>query len=318
MGGHALKKTAIARFDRNTYERAKINIVDALSSHLDIRFLLDVPGKETFGDLDVLYKARHAGVAIRALIDQTFHPVEVYHNGPILSFAYLMDDNHYQVDMILVDEFDSYMFYLSYSDVGNIIGRILKGHSLHFGMQGLFVRVNIGSQEKVLILSKRPEEICRYLGVDYEVWQHFSSMPEIFNWIVSMNAFVPLVDYGDKDKADRQMYQQFLHYIAFDGEPEPYIRPSKVQEAIEHFNKQEEVDAMKAEYALGCARREKFNGNKFIEYYSDKVELGKAILRFKTEVVAQSDVLSFDSWIDMSTVEQVDECIARFAKTGHL
>lgn len=55
MGGHALKKVKISRIDLDTYSNVKLDLKEKFGIMLNVEFLIEVPNKIDFDDIDVLY-----------------------------------------------------------------------------------------------------------------------------------------------------------------------------------------------------------------------------------------------------------------------
>jgi hypothetical protein len=189
MGGNALKNTKISRFNLEIYNFVKKQLQLLLNQYINIEYLYDVPEKNTFGDLDVLYQMKDKKYNIKSIIIDKFNPSEIFINGNVLSFAYKLNNNFYQVDMISVDNFESAKFFFSYGDIGSIIGKMLRPYNIHFGIQGLFVKPEVGGVNKSIVLTDKPNEICEFFNLKYEDWILFKSSTDIFEWIISNKYF---------------------------------------------------------------------------------------------------------------------------------
>ncbi len=229
MGGKAIKKVPVIRLGLDRYEELKIKIMEIFQSNFQIDFLIDVPGKMDFGDLDILYYSGHTDnsklVDIRKFIVQTLNPVEIVSNGDVISIAYLLESGEYfQVDFIKCKNISVSKFYFSYGDLGAIIGRITSNYGLTFGSDGLWINLlsdtiskfsqkyNIDVKYKKitnttdltnsnenpvpnynfgkLFLSNDPIVICKYLDLNYEIWTRgFESSEDIFDWVCNSSWF---------------------------------------------------------------------------------------------------------------------------------
>lgn len=143
MGGHALKKVLASRIDLSQYNEVKSKLHEQLSSKIIFEFLIDVPNKIDFGDIDILYQATN-GIDIVNIIKETFNPVEIVSNGDVCSFSYQITEDdeeikYFQVDLIKSVNLKMSKFYFSYGDLGGIIGRIAQYIGLKFGSAGLWV-----------------------------------------------------------------------------------------------------------------------------------------------------------------------------------
>jgi hypothetical protein len=210
MGGHALKKVEASRIDIDTYNKIKVDLKNKFENKLEIEFIIDVPGKIDFGDIDILYLDSNLERTDRIdLVKELFDSVEIVINGPVCSFAYELDTldtldtletnekKYFQVDLIACDNIEMSRFYFSYGDLGGIIGRMTQHVGLSFGSAGLWLHPQEETvkeflfdypekfndldyeksletitkvQYKSIILSSIPEEICLFLELDYSRW----------------------------------------------------------------------------------------------------------------------------------------------------
>ena len=132
MGGHALKKVIASRINLIEYNKVKLDLAEKFQNLLDIKFVIDVPNKQDFGDIDVLYSLESSDlIDIISLIKKLFNPIEIVPNGPILSFSYsvintndnsIASEKYFQVDLIYCKNIEMGKFYFSYGDLGGIIG----------------------------------------------------------------------------------------------------------------------------------------------------------------------------------------------------
>ena len=257
MGGHALKKVIASRVNLIQYNIIKENIKTQIEKKfnkdvIEIEFIIDVPGKSDFGDIDILYKILDPDRWTNSVdaIKNIFNPVEIVSNGPVCSFAYEIPDKipdekkYFQVDMIRCDDLNQSQFYFSYGDLGGIIGRICQHIGITFGSAGLWVNPNpetihqyltkynkkipidsnliSRAQFKNIILTTNSVKICEYLGLDWVRWTRgFKSQHEIFDWICQSKWFrldsFRAMDNQHRHRANtRQMYQDFLDFIFID------------------------------------------------------------------------------------------------------
>jgi hypothetical protein len=164
MGGHALKKVNASRIGLLQYNEVKTDLYKQLSSKFELEFLIDVPNKIDFGDIDVLYKYKSTNSFpnIIDIIKQTFNPIEIVPNGDVCSFSYqiISDDGeikYFQVDLIKSTNLEMSKFYFSYGDLGGIIGRIAQYIGLKYGSAGLCVCLNSQTIGKFLNLEQNLE-----------------------------------------------------------------------------------------------------------------------------------------------------------------
>ena len=348
MGGHALKTVNTKRVDNNEYKKIKKEIYDKFHSKVSIHFLNEIPGKETHGDLDLLY-VNSNNLNIRELIVQIMNPKEIVKNGPVLSFSYLLNEEenmYFQIDFIHVHDIDTALFYFSYADFGQLIGRILKYYGLTFGHNGLWISPfkntiisyiedhkeeydkyhvedhKIGDIEDI-ILTRRPEEICKFIGLSYDRWKEgFLTKLELFEYIKSSHYFSPTIFmYSNHPQRSRlktrKMYEEFL--ISLFGEDKVNeLKESKEStdtkennqlEAIFHFQKEDELKKSIDLYFLHYERKQKFNGNLMIQLLQvTNKELGSLIPSFKKHINEKYSC-DFEEYLDKSTKNQISEKI---------
>ena len=316
MGGNAIKTVEVSRFDIETYNNTKELLKKVFEEEgIVIDFCYEMPGKQDYGDLDVLYQNKTSRNIVD-IIKERFNPVEYHKNGDVISFAYNVNNKYYQVDMIKTKDFECYKFYLSYSDVGNIIGKMLKHYEVHFGMQGLFVKPVIGGSTRQIILTTDPKEICEFLGVRYDVWSSFESVDQIFEWITYIKYFNSSIyfnnlKYNDKVKKDRKYYQWFLEYIRERDIVSSIEKRDMTEELIIQYGKQDEYAEYIKEYEIDKSRKEKFNGKKFMKYGYENKEVAIVMNKFKIFIEEGLDI-NFNNWLDSVSNESVDKWINYF------
>lgn len=166
MGGKALKKVKASRIGLEQYVQIKNDLMEKLNKYFQIEFVIEVPNKTDFGDVDVLYDMTDFSnltksdehnsfqsdkITIDQIILREFNPVEIVMSGPVCSFAYKFinasEENnstqYFQVDLIQTKNIEMSRFYFSYGDLGGIIGRIFQHNCLTFGSEGLRVHPNV-------------------------------------------------------------------------------------------------------------------------------------------------------------------------------
>ncbi len=338
MGGHALKTVNTQRINNDEYQRIKKEIYDKFHSKISIYFLNEIPGKETHGDLDLLYvNSNHLN--IRELIVQIMNPKEIVKNGPVLSFSYVLNEEEnmfFQIDFIHVHDIDTALFYFSYGDFGQLIGRILKFYGLTFGHNGLWISPfkntiisyiedhkeeydkyhvedhKIGDIEDI-ILTRRPDEICEFIGLSYYRWKEgFQTKLELFEYIKSSHYFSPTIFmYSNHPQRSRlktrKMYEEFLIYLfgedkvneLKESKDSTDTKENKQIEAIQYFDKEDELKKEIHSYFLHAERKMKFNGNILQSQFNiQPKDLGTIIPNFK-KFISESESLTFEEWLDL-------------------
>lgn len=387
MGGHALKKVNASRISLIEYNKIKSELMDKFAGHLDIEFIIDVPNKQDFGDIDVLYTLdsnlsptncqvnKSNKFDIINLIKSLFNPVEIVPSGLVISFAYKLahddeDENgedgnvksklnthtqkYFQVDLIYCKDIQMSRFYFSYGDLGGIIGRICQHVGLKYGFDGLWLNPNPETILKYLdktgiknrsyqidielianahyqdiILLTNPEEICQFLGLDWNKWTSgFDSTEQIFIWIIQSkwfkkNSFRAL-NCEHRRRADkRPMYQNFLQYI-FEDEPKrpiekssstKYINLNIQLETIELFDKTSQLEQMILECEKKIIRKNKFSGKIFVDMGFEGKKINQMMDSFKKHIETLTQ-LDFNTWLDLNNLDYVKLMVNEFANSG--
>jgi hypothetical protein len=202
MGGNAIKKVPISRFNLQTYNIIKDSITSFLLSHFKmVKTHQELPDKVTFGDIDFLYLSQESSVSeILTLVQGEFVDSfsmletgkiltpEIVKNGPTTSIAFGYQNEYYQLDFhrcSTVEEFQSHAFYLSYGDLGGLIGNMTNYGGIKFGGDGLWLYYHpngvVEANSVRIDLTSQPENICQILGLSYEKYiSGFNNVIDMF------------------------------------------------------------------------------------------------------------------------------------------
>jgi hypothetical protein len=259
MGGNAIKKVKISRLNLETYNLIKKEICDSLSPIYELEFAHEIPDKKDFGDIDILYKDRE-NINLRKILTDKYNPIEFFNNGIVLSIAYLYNNEYYQVDFVKCSNLRMSKFFFSYGDLGGVVGTITKFYGISYG-EGLWINVSKETIEKYLkkeitdysstkiFLSDDPEEICKYLNLDYERWKlGFEDKIYLFQWVINSSWFYKdifrnLNSLERKKTLVRPFYRDFNEYIFNEinniGKQEliPILSKNRQLETLHYFNK---------------------------------------------------------------------------------
>ena len=233
MGGNAFKAMGYEseRMDADTFAQVQHDIQHFLSTleieYLDIPFIHD---KSSFGDLDILVIEQQFNVFERIQQHLTALPHGqniiqknlIFQNGPCLSILY---QERYQVDFIRSHTEYKYYHqkYLSYNDLGNLIGRCVKEAQYKHGYNGLFYTYYDGTRIKQdILISQDYHEVLRLLQLDIPQFEAgFHTVNEMFAYVASSPYFKPSVFYFENlnhanrlRDAKRKNYHLFLDYVA--------------------------------------------------------------------------------------------------------
>lgn len=364
MGGNAIcdkrtNKSICGRLTKLYYEKVKVYILRVLQEAGFIcETVLELPGKQDFGDIDIIYIAR--SIMMKNFIQTAFNLEQDWHivtNGNVMSFAFncstiLQQEMafYFQVDLIKVsspEHLELSRFYLAYSDVGSIIGRIVNYYGLKFGDAGLWCELfehTVDPESKFdarttlgkIVLSKNVPEICKYLDLDYEFWK--SGIPTlgdnceaIFAWIVKSKwfnerIFRTLNSEHRSRFAKRKFYEKFAKYIGIeqvektgdciDGETGGMTKNMQMH-AITHFRKEREMHELIQDIKRRRERSQKFTGQDLINMYKDICGLdieGKVVgekISMIRSTVSLDFGISWDDFLDAHTSEQIKQAVQR-------
>ncbi|CAF1137716.1 unnamed protein product [Rotaria sordida] len=311
MGGNALKNVVTRRYSRAEYFILKERILNKLQGRIDQYDVpKEFPCKESFGDLDVLMVCP-SSINIQNLIEELFHPTEMCHNGDVCSF----DFEQFQIDFILVskEQFENAIVYLSYSDLGGLIGNICHKIGLKYGLQGLWMNVHTKEFDPTttstrLMLSTNIKDIFNFLGYNYDQYiKGFENENEFFQWIIEGKYFRSLYfDDNQLNHAHRQrtskrpIYIKFREYLnkqnlneTFEDQNEliRYVR----EQALIYFNKQEDYERGLNQREEKRLFREKYSGRLFSDI-DDKQHMIPVHMKNFERRFAQTDE-EFHKWI---------------------
>jgi len=316
MGGHALKNTNCIRVNKELYDKIKALCISKLSKaypNNDFITIIEIPEKETFGDLDLLYT--NSTINIKDIVNELFSPNEIFINGNVLSFSYkINDDEFFQIDLIKVNDINMAQFYYGYGDTGNIIGRMLKHNNLTLGEQGLWINY----ENSKIILSNNPSEISNFLQLDYNNWKiGFNTKVEVFEWIIKCkffdkNYFNP-ENFNNKYKIRfkiRPNFKEFVEYINNTGINNNDIKCTSIIDYIIFFNKQNEKVVIDNQLVIKKLHQEKFNGRIFLLYTE-----AKNINKYKEEFIKNISLhQDFNTYLTTNPIEFINDQIKDFIK----
>jgi hypothetical protein len=305
MGGNALKLKCV-RLNFEIYNNIKTYCIDKLSKYCDFVSIKELPEKESFGDLDLLYQNN---IDIKNIVEQLFSPKEIFINGEILSFAFEVEDNvYFQVDLIKVNDIEMAQLFFGYGDVGNIIGQMLKKNNLTFGEKGLWT---IYEQERIM-LSTDPKEITTFLELDYEKWKHgLTTKKEVYEWTMNckyfdIDYFKPeLFNHNSKRKYKRRAgYVEFIEYI-LEHPFTPKNKDTFDKDYITLFHKESEKNIIDENKRIIQLYQDKFNGHIFLQYIEAKL-INKCKEEFK------KSISNFNEYLYENTIEVINNDIKDF------
>ena len=315
MGGHALKNTFTRRCDREEYDRLVGELTPIFEKKFArVGFPLFYKSKETFGDIDILVEVTEND-NVYEYIKETFSPNEIFSNGNCYSFDY----KEIQVDVITTigAHYASNLMYLSYNDLGNMIGRLAHPFGLKYGQEGLWYEYydlsghNLGK----IPVSKDFRKIYDFLQLDYSRWeQGFDKLEDIFEFVASSIYFdwrqyqMETLNHINRERnLKRKSYMSLLDWIETNGKKQEYeFKPNKndyvnfIDDNFPEANLPTEIRRLEYEKAKKLYIQSKFNGTKISRKFGlFGPELGKAIVGYKKFVKDSYGIPSehFDEWI---------------------
>lgn len=252
MGGGAIKnqktgQSVTQRLKKDKYEIIKQYVLHILKSHNIIcEVVLELPGKQDFGDLDILY-VKNNELNMREFIKETFNCKQdnyIVSNGEVMSMAFDCSDIlnaqiYFQLDFIKVqtiEHLETSRFYFLYGDIGSILGRTFNYYGIKYGDRGLWCEVfestaypnktmDVRNTIGKIFFTDNIHKICDLAGLEYDYWKNeipkLTSKQDyiyIFKWIINSKLF-------DKDmfknlNSDhrarfnlRPFYKEFVEYI---------------------------------------------------------------------------------------------------------
>lgn len=323
MGGHALKNTITKRIDLENYQRIKKYITTSLETEgYTIDEIIEVPGKDSFGDLDLLFWIGQ-NKDIRQIITKLFKPNEIVSNGNVYSFDY----EQFQVDLIWcagLQQMAFAKFYFSYGDVGGILGRICSAHGLKFGHDGLHAvlfdntiypsnEFDVKKTHGQILLSESPRQVCEFLGLDWIKYTNgFANVNEIFEWIIQSKYFTTeLFTTFNHDNMKRlklrPMYIKFIEYIGINKNKiyrgHQFSNNQQI-EAINFFEKSNLVDDARTQLEIKKTVQAKFSGNYLVAKGYDGKSIGKIMVHMK-KTIGEKYQTTWDQWIYDSDIESI-------------
>lgn len=310
MGGCALKNTETRRYQREEYDALEAKMLAKLREDFSQantpRFFHN---KESFGDMDILISTDGFNRNMREYIETEFQPNEIFHNGNCWSF----DVEGLQIDLITTSgaNYQAYLNYLSFNDLGNFIGRIAQKLGLKYGQEGLwYLHQFKGQKIAKIIVSQDLEKIYTFLGLQYNEWvKGFNELEDIFEFVATSPYFDAdsfqlknLNRVNRERNFKRKSYMLFLDWIEKNASDRSYhfeADTSKYLEYIESYFPESNLtkEIRKAEYERTRALyvQSKFNGGEVMKRFNlQGKELGDALKKFRDYIELNHN---FDDYI---------------------
>lgn len=321
MGG---KLFNLPRMPRDAYLEVEADVRQYLDRKLPGQYRIPrfYGDKPDFGDMDVLVASRPDWEDLRAEIVRDLGITQTKAVGHVFSTVY----RGLQTDFFTVPEryLESTYNFMSFNDLGNFIGRICRRFDLKYGERGLvYVYRRAGGNYQVeLEITRDFAEVCRFLGLSHEAWRAgFSSLPEMFDWVIASPYFsvAPYLDETDsnlrKRAPERSTVTRFIEYLRARGIDKRAAfedRRSYLPMIIATFpgaDLEAQIERERAAEARKAQLDAKWSGKRVMRLLpglSGKA-LGELIVRFK----ASFD--DFEGWVLSASEEEIDQRILAFA-----
>lgn len=314
MGGSALKHLNSRRLEKKDYEALATHIQHELEPATQICHLIpSYHEKSDFVGMDILIVSLTDTGTLANFVRETFQPKELINNGDVLSFDY----DGFQIDLISspAEQFDISLFYYSFGDLNNLVGRIANRMGLKFGHRGLFLPVTFNTTHwQDIYLSTNPEQIYKFLGYSYPRFlEGFSNPTAIFQFVASSTYFSREVFYVESHKnrlrhRKRTIVQQFKLWLASLDPRTPEHQWDEdstcyVSKALKFFNKEQEWHDCMAHIEKCRKVHEKFNGAIVERIAGEKGRsLGELMTRLKQ---SRGDHIELENWLLQATDPEI-------------
>ena len=241
MGGNALKQYETHRLDSDEY----FGLVEEFESIFFEAFnflpvlIQAYRQKETFGDADFLIDSSKLPENWVDRLKETYCLTQEQYvrNSPCHSIGW----RNFQIDLIVTahDDMKPSVFYFSYNDFGNIIGRSGSKLGVKIGHKGMSLVVRHRDKSdhilKEIFFSKEPHDVLDLLGLSIERYeQGFDTLEEMFEYVATSKYYDPEIYKLEHRSAvsrirdrKRTTYSMFLEWSEAHPELAKYSFPEK-------------------------------------------------------------------------------------------
>ncbi len=210
MGGNLFK---LGRLPKAEYLKVETDLRGYLDQKLGNLYRIPryYRDKPDFGDVDIIVSDAAIQSTWQDLRVELIKDLGIQQHkslGSVFSTVY----QNFQVDFFYREHryFDSTYNYLSFNDVGNILGKIFKRFNLKYGEQGLqyvFRRAD-GHFQKDLEVSQDFERIFAFLQLDFAHWvRGFDTLDELFRWATA-SPYFSIQPYLEQDSTTSQRVKE--------------------------------------------------------------------------------------------------------------
>jgi hypothetical protein len=283
--------------------------------------------KPDFGDLDILISdtvANESWHNLRLEITKDLGITQFKAVGHVFSTVY----RDLQVDFFVTPQqyLESCSRFMSFNDLGNLLGKICRRFNLKYGEHGLayvYRRSDNPHYKQDLEISTDFARICEFLGLEFDVWRRgFESLEVMFEWVIA-SPYFSVAPYQQMDatlkkrEQQRSTMQKFVEYLerhsitkTFDFQArDSYLEMIDAFFPEANLKTQIQLEQDKETRALSFAQ--KFNG-KLVGSLLPQLEgktLGAFIVGFK------NSIQDFEDFVLEQDQHAINEQILEFAKT---
>ena len=229
MGG---KLFDLPRMPRAEYLEREAAVRAYLDRKLDGRYRIPrfYGDKPDFGDMDVIVPSRPDWDVVRDEIARELGVTAIKRVGRVFSTAYA----GLQTDFFAVPEkfLDSTYVFMSFNDLGNLLGRICRRFDLKWGEEGLsyvYRRAGDDHYRADLPITQDFARVCAFLRLDHATWvAGFPTLTSMFEWVITCPFFsvVPYLDDDGPMRVRRKDRPTIARFVDFLREREITARPA--------------------------------------------------------------------------------------------
>jgi hypothetical protein len=310
MGGNALKNTETGRLSSSEYFEVAKTVSEIIAFKLPKSRVAVIPAyanKESFGDLDIMVStdelSEYGGWDfIKQLVVSEFNATDMFKNSDVFSFDFRHTADQttpgFQVDIIGTSRkyFDFSLSYMSYNDLGNLIGRVAHSQGFSFGHSGLIYHIRDGNYKfDTIPLTLDFRTALVFLGFNPDTYYSgFNDLTDIYQYVAEsryFNSSIFLLE--NRNHRSRVRDQKRSTYTGFlkwcENETDGFIYPDNKEvwlaKALTEFS---DFAALHEEALtrLSTARKvkEKFNGGLVMEWTGlAGSDLGMLMIKLKNE-----------------------------------
>jgi hypothetical protein len=323
MGGNLFK---LGRIPREQYLALEAEIRTYLDQKMPNAYRIPryYGDKSDFGDMDIIVASEFVGHYwgnIRYEMVQDLGITQYKAAGSVFSTVY----KNFQVDYFLAPEehLDSMYNFLSFNDLGNLIGKIYRKFNLKYGERGLVYvyRRSSGHYRNDLHVSTDFKKICGFLQLNYEKWlSGFGNLHEMFEWIIacpyfSVEPYLNPAKTMEKRSTQRLTIERFIEYLKqhniqktyhFEDAKDYYL--PQIARYFPEANLLEMIDSEVKQEEIADEINRKFNGKIVMELLPQLTgrELGIFIVEFKQEFE------NFEEYVLDTSQEEINMDIVQF------